>query len=186
MQTDLAGKLLIAMPSLGDPRFDRSIILICAHDESFAMGIVVNKPKLDLDLSDVLEQMDIDPPSLRASYPLLDGGPVGLERGFVLHSPDRLFEDATVTVTDQICLTTSRDILETFPTDNCPEKAALALGYAGWGPGQLESEILENAWIVGKPDNGLIFGEDHDAKWEQALSKIGIDPGRLPSAAGRS
>lgn len=186
MQTDLAGKLLIAMPTLGDPRFDRSVILLCAHDENFAMGIVINQPKLNLDLSDVLEQLEIEPSQTSASYPVLNGGPVGTERGFVLHSPDQLFEDSTISVTETICLTTSREILETFPTDQRPVNAALALGYAGWGAGQLESELLDNAWIVGQPDSDLVFGSDYDGKWERALSKIGIEPGRLFSEAGRS
>lgn len=186
METDLSGKLLIAMPTLGDPRFDRTVILLCAHSEDFAMGIVINHPKDNLEIDEVLEQMDIGPIDNPIRYPLLDGGPVGQERGFVLHSPDRTFDGSTVTVTDEICLTTTPEILETFPTEDRPESALLALGYAGWGAGQLEDELLDNAWIVGEPDDEIVFGEDHEQKWEKALSKLGIDPGRLLSSAGRS
>lgn len=186
MDMDLTGKVLIAMPAIGDERFERSVILICAHGEDYAMGLVLNKPMEGLTLPDMLEQLEVPtgiplPPQL-----VLNGGPVGKDRGFVLHSRDRIWEDATMDISEQLCLTATRDVLHAIASEEPPNRSVLALGYAGWGPGQLEYEIAENAWLTADVTAGLVFGEDHDEKWAAALDSIGIPAGRLLGSAGRA
>jgi putative transcriptional regulator len=186
MNTKLTGKLLIAMPSIGDERFARSVILICAHAPEFAMGIVLNKPMTGLTLPILLDQLDIP---VRTGIPdtvVLDGGPVSNERGFVLHSNDVQREGSSLEIMDDVHMTATRDILVDIGSDSPPRKCVLALGYSGWGAGQLESELVENAWLVGTPDQDLVFGEDHNAKWSLALERMGVDSGRLQSDAGRA
>ncbi len=181
-----SGQLLIAMPGISDPRFERALILICAHDEHHAMGIAVNQPVEGLSVPDLLERLEIKseinaPPDL-----VMLGGPVERERGFVLHTNDYCGEHS-IEVADGLTLTATRDILEALADGGGhPRRAILALGYAGWGAGQLENEIKENVWLTCDADESLIFGHDYAAKWTRALAKLGVDPERLSSAAGRA
>lgn len=187
MTTDLTGKLLIAMPSIGDTRFCRSVILVCAHAEEYAMGLVLNKPIEDLSLARLMSQLDVPMEQNRAEDMfVLDGGPVGEDRGFVLHSDDFLCDGATMDVTDGVCMTATRDALHAVASDTPPNQAVMALGYSGWGPGQLELELAENAWIVGAPDHSILFGDGHEEKWGRALQIIGVDSGRLQAMSGRA
>ncbi len=186
MDTSLTGQLLIAMPSIGDQRFSRSVILVCAHTDEFAMGLVLNKPMDGLKLPDLLDQLDIPMTIAVPNSEVLDGGPVGTDRGFVLHSGDYQCEGATMDVADNVYLTATRDVLHAIATDAAPTQSILALGYSGWGPGQLEMEIRENAWIIGEPDPDLLYGSDHELKWDRALDAIGVSSGRLQSSPGRA
>ena len=186
MDADLTGKLLIALPGIGDPRFARSIILVCAHSPEIAMGIVLNKPMVGLTLPQLLEQLDV-PVEIDVSEDLvLDGGPVSSDRGFVLHTDDIISEGATLEIDGTFCMTATRDILHAIGTRDAPKRSVLALGYSGWGAGQLEYELAENAWLIGEPDTELVFGESHEAKWEAALGHLGIDSGRLQILPGNA
>jgi putative transcriptional regulator len=181
----LAGQLLIAMPGIGDPRFERSLILVCAHDEQHAMGVAVNQPVAGLTVPDLLERLNITanldvPPDL-----VLLGGPVERERGFVLHTTDYRSQEMTLDITEGVALTATRDVLEAMASDKGrPRRSFLALGYAGWGAGQLEREIRENVWLTCAPDEELLFGSDHEAKWSKALAKLGVDPRLLSAQTG--
>lgn len=181
-----SGQLLIAMPGISDPRFERALILICAHDERHAMGLAVNRPVEGLTVPDILARLDIEsnitlPPDL-----VLMGGPVERERGFVVHTDDYHAEH-TLDVGAGLALTATRDVLEAMASHNRhPRRSLLALGYAGWGAGQLENEIKENVWLTCEPDEALVFGDDYEHKWGRALAKIGVDPDRLSSVAGRA
>jgi putative transcriptional regulator len=181
-----SGQLLIAMPGIGDPRFERALILVCAHDEGHAMGLTLNQPVEGLTVPDLLERLEIRseihaPPDL-----VLVGGPVERERGFVLHTSDYSSEHS-IEVSDGLTLTATRDILEAMAHGGGPpRRALLALGYAGWGAGQLENEIKENVWLTCEPDEALIFDGDHDGKWRRALAKLGVDPDWLGATAGRA
>ncbi len=186
MDADLTGKLLIALPGIGDPRFARSIILICAHSPDFAMGIVLNKPMVGLKLPQLLDQLDVPVEIDVSESCVLDGGPVSSDRGFVLHTDDVMSEGATLEVSDDLCMTATRDILHAIGSRAAPRRSVLALGYSGWGAGQLEYELAENAWLIGRPDQELVFGESHEGKWHNALSSIGIDTGRLQINPGRA
>lgn len=183
----LSGQLLIAMPGIGDPRFERALVLVCAHDDSHAMGIAVNRPVEGLTIPDLLNRLEVKskieaPPDL-----VLMGGPVERERGFVIHTDDYHAGDHSMTVSDGVSLTATREVLEAMGSgEGHPRKSLLALGYAGWGAGQLEREIRENVWLTVDPDEGLIFGADHANKWAKALGKLGIDPSLLSSTAGRA
>ncbi|MEM7661517.1 MAG: YqgE/AlgH family protein [Pseudomonadota bacterium] len=183
---DLTGKVLIAMPEIGDDRFRQSIILVCAHAEDFAMGLILNKPVEGLTLPTLLDQLDIPMTIALPDYQVLDGGPVGRDRGFVLHSSDFSCDSATMDVGTDICLTATRDALHAIASEEPPEHAVLALGYSGWGPGQLEQEIAENAWLVSDMDSDLVFARGHDEKWRRALDGIGITPLHLNSGAGHA
>ncbi|MCI4644259.1 MAG: YqgE/AlgH family protein [Hyphomonadaceae bacterium] len=186
MIDSLTGRLLIAMPSIGDARFKRSVILVCAHSEDYAMGLVVNKPMEGLSLPELLDQLDIEQTIAVPDREVLDGGPVGNDRGFVLHSGDYQCDGATMDVTEDVCLTATRDVLHAIASGAAPRTSTLALGYSGWGPGQLEMELQENAWLIGQPDPQILFGEDHSIKWDLALDIIGVSSGRLQSAPGRA
>ena len=181
-----SGQLLIAMPGISDPRFERTVILVCAHDGQHAMGVAVNRPVEGLTLPDLLTRLDIEsnielPPDL-----VLMGGPVERERGFVVHTDDYMGEHS-LEVGAGLALTATREVLEAIAThDRQPRRAFLALGYAGWGAGQLEDEIKENVWLTCEPDDALVFDADYDTKWGRALSKIGVDPDRLSAIAGRA
>lgn len=182
----LAGRLLIAMPSIGDNRFTRSVILVCAHNSDYAMGLVLNKPVEGLTLPSLLDQLDIPMEIAVPEADVLDGGPVGSDRGFVLHTGDYHCDGATMDVTDEVCLTATRDVLHAIASTDAPRHAALALGYSGWGPGQLELELQENAWLVGRPDAAILFDDDHDTKWHRALDLIGVSSGHLHALPGRA
>jgi putative transcriptional regulator len=181
-----SGQLLIAMPGISDPRFEHALILICAHDEQHAIGVAINRPVEGLTFPDLLERLDIKatiqlPPDL-----VLMGGPVERERGFVVHTDDYMGEHS-IEVGDGLALTATREVLEIIASHNQhPRRAFLALGYAGWGAGQLENEIKENVWLTCPPDEALVFGGDYPTKWSRALGKIGVDPDRLSGVAGRA
>jgi len=180
----LAGRMLIATPAIGDPRFDRALVLLCAHSEDQAMGLIVNRPMGELSLEDLLGQLDIAPKSDLSDSIVLAGGPVDRERGFVLHSPDYESEGATLPVRGDISLTASKEILEAIAEDRGPDRSILALGYAGWGPGQLDEELKQNAWLVCEPTEALIYGGALEDKWETALQSIGVDPAKLSAMSG--
>ncbi|HVU41429.1 MAG: YqgE/AlgH family protein [Xanthobacteraceae bacterium] len=189
----LDGQMLIAMPAMMDERFARSLIYICAHSSEGAMGIVVNHPAPNIDFSDLLVKLDVIPakdvirlPPQADVVKVLRGGPVETERGFVLHSADYFVEDSTLTIDDGICLTATVDILKAIARGSGPASAILALGYAGWAPGQLETEIQGNGWLHCAADSELIFGPDIRGKYERALRKIGIDLAMLSSEAGHA
>ena len=181
-----SGQLLIAMPGISDPRFERALILVCAHDRDHAMGLAVNRPVEGLTVPDLLMRLDVKseiraPPDL-----VLMGGPVERERGFVLHTDDYRAEHS-IGVGGGLALTATRDVLEAMAGgEGHPRLAILALGYAGWGAGQLENEIKENVWLTCEADETLIFGGDHELKWSRALAKLGVNAERLSSVAGRA
>lgn len=189
----LDGQLLIAMPVMDDERFARSVIYVCAHSAEGAMGIIVNRPAGSIDFPQLLMQLDIIATSDRITLPadaetmkVLKGGPVETGRGFVLHSSDFVIKDATLPIDEGICLTATVDILRAIAKGDGPRHAILALGYAGWAPGQLETEIQSNGWLHCSADSDLIFGRDVEAKYDRALSKIGIDPRMLSTEAGHA
>ncbi|MWD26678.1 YqgE/AlgH family protein [Aquicoccus sp. SCR17] len=185
-EIDLTGHILIAMPGMGDPRFDHSVIFICAHSTDGAMGIVVNKPTDDLVLGDLLDQLEIeqteDTPRMKVHF----GGPVEHGRGFVLHSPDYASDISTMLVGAEFAMTATLDILEALSRGEGPGRAILALGYAGWGPGQLEAELAENGWLTCRADPDLIFAANNRDKWRQALKAMGVEALALSSSAGRA
>ncbi len=189
----LDGHLLIAMPVMGDPRFERSVIYLCAHSAEGAMGIMVNRPASSIEFPELLVQLniinktdEIKLPENAESMKVLRGGPVDTGRGFVLHSSDFYIENATLPIDDKICLTATVDILRAIAKGTGPKHAILALGYAGWAPGQLETEIQDNGWLHCDADPDLIFGGDVEEKYTRALRKIGIDPGMLSNEAGHA
>jgi putative transcriptional regulator len=189
----LDGQMLIAMPSMGDERFARSVIYVCAHSTEGAMGIVVNQPAANVSFPDLLVQLDVIPaadliqlPSGAGGVKVLKGGPVDTQRGFVLHSSDFFIENSTLPIDEGICLTATLDILKAIARGSGPRSAILALGYAGWAPGQLETEIQHNGWLHCSADPELIFGADTGGKYALALKKIGIDLGMLSSEAGHA
>ncbi len=181
----LTGQLLIAMPTMADPRFAQSVIFMCAHTPDGAMGIVVNRPLAQPSFDELLKQLDIDPVPPARRIRLCSGGPVENARGFVLHTADWTGE-GSLQVDEALALTASLDILKAIAGGGGPRAGLLALGYAGWGPGQLDSEITQNAWLFGPADEALVFGEDHETKWRRALAKLHIDPGSLSGAAGHA
>lgn len=189
----LDGQMLVAMPTMMDDRFQRTVIYICAHSPEGAMGIVLNKPAADLSFADLLVQLDVikQPDEIRltnrvGAMHVLMGGPVETSRGFVLHTPDFFIDQSTLPIDDGVCLTATVDILRAIARGDGPESAVLALGYAGWSAGQLESEIQANGWLNCPADDTLIFGPSLDLKYDLALRKIGIDIGMLSSQAGHA
>lgn len=181
----LAGQLLIAMPSMTDPRFARTVICICAHTSDGAMGLVLNRPILRPSFADLLTQLDIKPtPPVRAA-PMCAGGPVDAARGFMLHTADWTGE-GSLAVNNSLALTASLDVLRVVAGGAGPRACLLALGYAGWGPGQLDQEIQANAWLSVEPEDALIFDLDYDTKWRRALGRLKIDPLLLSDTAGHA
>ncbi|MBC8339170.1 MAG: YqgE/AlgH family protein [Rhodospirillales bacterium] len=181
----LAGQLLIAMPGMADPRFEKSVIYMCAHNAEGAMGLVVNRAMEELTFPDMLEQLGIDVTGDSPAINIHFGGPVESGRGFVLHSSDYL-QAATMVVDDDVALTATLDILKAIAGGSGPMQRLLALGYAGWGPGQLDGEIMSNGWLSVPADLDLVFGADLDHKWDRAMDKIGIDPRMLSEEAGHA
>jgi putative transcriptional regulator len=189
----LDGQLLIAMPVMSDPRFARSVIYVCAHSEDGAMGLVINQRAQHISFPDLLQRLGIVPsiPDEELSNDVRSmsihvGGPVETGRGFVLHSSDYFANDSTLPIEDGVCLTATIDILKAIAAGHGPHHAILALGYAGWSPGQLESEIQANGWLNCPADLDLIFDPDLDTKYMRALAKIGIDPSHLVNDAGHA
>lgn len=181
----LTGQLLIAMPSMQDPRFARTVICVCAHSQDGAMGIVLNKPLSGLSFDELLKQLNLDPVPPQRRIRLMAGGPVEGGRGFVLHTADWETE-GSLRVNPDIALTASIDILKAIAGGGGPREGFLALGYAGWGPGQLENEIQQNAWLSVSPDESLLFSAEPDRLWTQALAKLHIDPALLSGTAGHA
>ncbi len=189
----LSGRMLIAMPGIGDPRFERTLIYMCAHSSDGAMGIVVNKEAEDITFPDLLERLgviaeaeEIRLPSNLREMPVQIGGPVETGRGFVLHSSDYHVMDSTLCVDETVGLTATLDVLKALADGSGPTKALLALGYSGWGPGQLEGEIQNNGWLHCDADDLLVFDGTLDDRYDQALAKIGVDPALLSSDAGHA
>ncbi|MEE8253304.1 MAG: YqgE/AlgH family protein [Hyphomicrobium sp.] len=189
----LDGQLLIAMPLMTDRRFARSVVYLCAHSEDGAMGLIINQRAPHISFPDLLERLGIVPSDTRdglsnekQSISIHVGGPVETGRGFVLHSSDYFADDSTLPIEDGVCLTATIDILKAIAAGKGPNKAILALGYAGWSPGQLESEIQANGWLNCPADLGLIFNPDVESKYTRAFAKIGIDPSHLVSDAGHA
>ena len=182
----LAGKCLIAMPKMGDPRFVRSVIYLCAHSEEGAMGLMVNKPAADVRMDELLDHLGIahgpGVPGIRVYI----GGPVEHARGFVLHSSDYASPRGTMKVDDDISMSATTDVLERMAAGTGPRQAMLALGYAGWGPGQLESEIAQNGWLTADAQSDILFGHADEGKWTAALRSIGVDPVTLSSQVGHA
>jgi putative transcriptional regulator len=184
---DLTGQLLIAMPGMGDPRFERAVVLMCSHGAEGAMGLIVNKPAQDLRMEAFYRQLDLTPgPDARADALIHFGGPVEGGRGFVLHSRDYASRLNSLTVHDAIAMTATLDVVEDMARGQGPQDAMMCLGYSGWGAGQLEGEIAQNAWLNVDPDPDLVFGLPDARKWEAALRKLGIDPILLSASAGRA
>jgi putative transcriptional regulator len=185
-ETFLGGKLLIATPGIGDPRFDRAVILICDHSPEHAMGIIVNKPVEGLRLPELFGQLEIDGGGPVPDRPVLVGGPVEPERGFVLHTRDYERDSTTLPVSAHIGLTATQDVLEAMASAAPPQRSLLALGYAGWGAGQLESELAANAWLVAEMDEALVFDTDDADKWACALDLLGVTPEHLSALSGHA
>ena len=183
--TNLTNQFLIAMPSLKDPNFEKTVTYICAHNEEGAMGIVINKP-LDLELGQIFEQMDIPTDnSDHCDKRVFHGGPVHTDRGFILHHADSQW-DSSIVVSDNICVTTSKDILEAIATGDGPGEALIALGYAGWARGQLEQELMDNAWLSGPADENIIFNTPFEQCWQSTARHMGIDIDRLSPDIGHA
>lgn len=183
----LEGKLLIAMPGMPDPRFEKTVIFMCAHSAKGAMGLIINKPIDGLSFRELMTKFNIDVMADRPDTPILFGGPVHMGRGFVLHSADYYgSNEATLAITSEILLTATTDILEAISQGHGPSRSMLALGYAGWGTGQIEDEILANGWIHCDADPALVFDPDHDSKWQKAIAQLGADISGLSADAGRA
>ncbi len=181
----LTGQLLVAMPQMRDPRFARSVIYMCAHSADGAMGLVVNRRVGSITFDDLLQQLNIGPNKRQDEIRVHFGGPVEQGRGFVLHSSDYL-QTGSLRVDDQVALTATLDILKELAAGGGPRRSLLALGYAGWGPGQLDAEIQANGWLSVSSDEALVFDADLDHKWERAIGKIGIDFSKLSGDAGHA
>ena len=182
----LTGQLLVAMPQMTDPRFARSVVYICAHSEDEgAMGLVVNKRLASLTMDELFTHLNLAPSDADRARPVHFGGPVEPGRGFVLHTPDYR-EDATLVVADEFAVTATLDILRAIGKGAGPRRNLLALGYAGWAPGQLDAEIQANGWLCVAADSGLVFDDDFDAKWQRALAKLGVDLSMLSTDAGHA
>jgi putative transcriptional regulator len=181
----LTGQLLVAMPQMLDERFAKSVIYLCAHTEDGAMGLVVNKLLENIDFPDLLDQLDLSPAPGGDDIRVHFGGPVESGRGFVLHTSDYV-QDATMVIDDQIAMTATTDILREIAEGDGPRNSLLALGYAGWGPGQLDTEIQANGWLSVAADDTLVFGTDPDTIWKDALAKMGIDVSMLSGDAGHA
>jgi putative transcriptional regulator len=182
----LTGQLLIAMPQMLDPRFARSVVYICAHSENEgAMGLVVNKLFEALTMDELFTHLKLDPGPLGRSRPVCFGGPVEPGRGFVLHTADYR-EEATLVVTDGLAVTATLDILRAIGRGDGPRHSLLALGYAGWAPGQLDAEMQANGWLSAPADADLVFDPDFEGKWQRALGKLGIDLTLLSTEAGHA
>jgi putative transcriptional regulator len=183
--SSLINQLLIAMPGMQDPNFSTTVTLICEHNDNGALGIIINRP-LNLSLSGLFTQLAVsnaDPGAARR--PVVAGGPVGIERGFVLHDRDHSF-DNTLSVSDDIKLTLSRDVIDAMATGTGPEKALVAIGYAGWEPGQLEDEMLANAWLNVTATPELVFDTPFEQRWDSAARLLGVDIASISPDAGHA
>ena len=184
--TQLAGKLLIAMPDMADPRFANSVIYLCAHSDQGGMGLIVNKPQARIRFTELLDQMQVPHGADTPDIQVHTGGPVETGRGFVLHSTDYTSGLGTLAPGGGIGMTATLDVLEDIAAGRGPAQALLALGYAGWGSGQLESEIQQNAWLNVPADDSLLFDHDNDTRWERAIAKLGVDLSLLSGEHGHA
>lgn len=189
--TDLTGKLLIAMPSMPDPRFAHSVILLCAHSNAGAMGVIINKPLPDLRLVKLMEHLDIPHAAMGLGGEAVDGpvhfgGPVETSRGFVLHSPDFFSAEGSLQLSNDLVLSSSLEVLVDMARGQGPAKALVALGYAGWGGQQLEAEIKAGGWLVCDASQDMLFGFEDGRKWSAALDSIGVDPRLLSGSTGHA
>jgi putative transcriptional regulator len=182
----LSGQLLVAMPGMGDPRFARSVVFMCAHSADGAMGLIINKPAADLKFSDLLRQLKIESDGPKIEMPVMYGGPVEHARGFVLHSCDYRLREATMDVAGSYGMTATVEVLHDIARGRGPRAALMMLGYAGWGPGQLEGEIRANGWLTCPADDAIVFDCQIRRKWDEALRRIGIDPRLLAVGGGRA
>lgn len=178
--------MLIATPAIGDARFHRSVIVMCTHSATSAMGIVINKPHDEVSLNELLSQLDADLDTDGHDQAVLRGGPMDVDRGFVLHSSDYSAGDATLAVSGDVGMTATKEALSAMVLGGPPARSVLALGYAGWGPGQLEIELQQNAWLTCGLQSDLIFDAEHDDKWSAALESIGVSAGQLSCMAGQA
>jgi putative transcriptional regulator len=183
--SSLAGQLLVAMPQMADPRFARSVVYLCAHSADGAMGLVVNRLIDSLTFQNLLEQIGVEQAIAADDMPIHFGGPVESSRGFVLHTADYV-QDSTLVIEEDIALTATIDVLKAIARGAGPERRVLALGYAGWGAGQLDAEIQANGWLLVPADLDLVFGDDNESKWQRAIASIGIDLSLLSSEAGHA
>ena len=183
----LKGKLIIAMPTMSDPRFMHSVICVCAHNEDGAIGIIINKTIDSLSFIDMISKFNVDKICVERNYSgsIYFGGPVETERGFILHSADYETEYSTI-ISEKISMTASTEILQALADGRGPSKSIVALGYAGWGPSQLDTEILSNAWLTVDADLDLVFSDKIDEKWDGALAKIGVNSALLSTEYGRA
>ncbi len=184
--SSLEGKLLIAMPGMGDPRFDRSVVFLCSHDDEGAMGLIINKPSAEVTFAALMEQLKLTTADRLPEIPIYFGGPVEMGRGFILHSRAEYQNASTLAIDEHVGMTATLDILEDLALGQGPSRAMLALGYSGWGPGQLESEILENGWLSCDATPDLVFTDDNDGKWAAALKSMGVGAEMLSGEAGRA
>ena len=183
----LGGRLLVAMPGIDDPRFERAVILLCAHSPEHAMGIALNRPVDGLTLPDLLDKLGVKSQIRVPARAVLAGGPVERERGFVVHTDDYATKESTLSVADGLALTATREVLEAIgDAERAPRNAIMALGCAGWGSGQLERELKQNVWLICDADEDLVFDDDHNTKWSRALAKIGVRADQLSSQSGRA
>ena len=182
----LTGRLLVAMPGIGDPRFEQAVILVCVHEPDHAMGLRLDRPAPMTDLRAVLAKLNIPAPDSTIGDPVLVGGPVDKERGFVLHTDDWMSPDASVPFWGGLAMTGTKDALLAMTDVAGPKRSKLLLGYAGWGEGQLEDELGENVWLIANADMDVIFDGDHATKWSRALKGLGIDGAFLSGQAGRA
>lgn len=183
---NLCGKLLIAMPGMNDPRFEKSVVYMCAHSDDGAMGLIINKQAPDVTFANLLQQLAIAGADAAPETRIYFGGPVEVGRGFVLHSGEYDLLDTTLKVDDQFGMTATKDVLTDIAGGAGPDKALLALGYSGWGAGQLESEIQQNGWLTCDATSEVVFDVPDDAKWAAALKLLGVDALMLSATAGRA
>jgi putative transcriptional regulator len=187
MKNSLAGRFLIATPSMEDRRFRRAVILICDHDEEHAMGIVLNRAMPKLTVPNLLDQLGIDCTIKLPRAPVLEGGPCQPDRGFVVHTDDWESDDSTLAIATGLRMTATRDVLQAIARGDRPARSMLALGYAGWSGGQLEAEICENVWLVADADADAIFDASNlKSKWEGAYSRLGLEPWQVSGNVGRA
>ena len=183
---DLCGKLLIAMPSMGDPRFEKSVIYMCAHGQEGSMGLILNKPSDEVKFTQLLKQLKITHISRDHEPAVHFGGPVEMGRGFVLHSPEYHADDGMIAVDEDFSMSATLDVLRDIAAGTGPERSILALGYSGWGEGQLENEILANGWLTCDATPDLVFNTVPEDQWVAALHSLGVDPMMLSVSAGHA
>lgn len=183
--TNLTGQFLIAMPTMTDARFAHALVYICTHNETGAMGLIVNRHYGAIDIKSLFAQLEITPGDAMPDMPVYYGGPVETSRGFILHSDD-FMQDTSMRVHDTVALTATMDILKAIAEGNGPQRTMLCLGYSGWGAGQLEMEIQIGGWLTAPHDSDLLFDKFIDTKWERAIQKLGFNPGLLSSETGHA